>query len=179
MLEHEKKAAAILDKFEPDHAAAAAYVYKTRDRDLILFILQVGFEVLAGRRRATQRKVMRATVIRPGFVSGNTRGPKVTLSVKSRRKLAEATITLFQSWKVGNLPLGKATKARLLSEADAETASGAGHYNNANFYKTLAAPMADDETVADHWKDEEAIKLIRDEIWNEKDPSPSKPPKDA
>lgn len=130
---------------------------------LVQYLVQLGVEHVASKFRAHTRREQRRDVISPTFVQGKQR-PSI-LTPKDKQKVAKAARSLFQTWKIGEIGLGEATKTKLLMEAEAERHAGAGHLKNAVFYEKLAAPMADNETVAEHWENEKAVILIKEEVW--------------
>ena len=149
-----------------DYSDLAATIYKTPK--LAVYVISVGLEHLASRNRATTRRTMRNAVIKPQFSQrqGGVTG-SVTISKRSQRKLEAAARDLFLTWRVGSMALGEMTKEALLTEASNERASAKGHLRNAVFYEALAHPMQSGETVKAYWQSAKAVKLIRDEIWED------------
>lgn len=138
------------------------------NKELTLYFINLGFKEFEARQRRSARTYFKKEMIKPGFMSETY----VPLKPLVKAKVSEKTISqalshatdMFVGWKIGKLEIGMATKEKLLAEALHERKAGAGHIVNALIYERLATPMNDTQTVADHWKTREAIKLIRDEV---------------
>ena len=114
-----------------------------------------------------------AAIIRedPAPLPDSLRGPlRWTIErclAKEPARRYDATRDLFLTWCIGDVPLGDATKEFLVESAQAERKSAKGHLRNAVFYECLAEPMAAGQVVRDYWKEAKAVKLIRDELWQD------------
>ena len=155
----------ILDEVKNDFEKAAGKVYN-EPKDVVLYVLQIGVEHLAARRRATNRRNLRSAVVNPKFVTKHKGAASyVKLSKKSEINLLKATQTLFDDWKIdAHISLGNATREELLEKASAERASAKGHLRNAEFYERLAEPMQPGQRVRDYWTSPKTVELIRKEI---------------
>jgi len=162
---HKDEAHLILDKFGKDYVKAAEAIYNG-PRPLALYVLHVGLEYLASRRRATTRRNMEDTFVNPKFVHrpGAVYG-SVKLSPGHVRKLKQATSDLFLTWCIGDTKLGDATKEFLVNEAQHERKTSKGHLRRAVFYEKLAEPMKSGQKVREYWQAAKAVELIRDDVW--------------
>lgn len=150
-----------------DYVAIAAKIYGG-EKALALYVMQVGVETLAAKRRRSDRQELRSTVVKDDFVK-RPGGPAYSVkpSRRSMDRLGKVVADFFHRWKIGALDLGDATREDLLAEANKERASSKGHLRNAVFYEKLAEPMEPGQRTRDYWKSAEAVKLIRDELWRD------------
>ena len=146
-----------------DLRAAAEKIYRG-SKDTAIYVILVGLERISQRADAAVRRQMRRTVINPQFVKGRTYG-SVKRTRGSIRRAAAAARDLFVSYKIAGISIGLYTKEQLIEQAVKERASAKGHLRVAVWYEALAEPMANGQTVKDYWVSEEAIELIREEIW--------------
>ncbi len=144
-------------------------VYKNH-KELTLFFIRQGFKEYEVQKQREIRNNIKKTILRPEVLQeGAPVKPAIRVKPTARTMThmtdrAIQQLGIFTDWKLGKLPLGDATKGKLITEANHERARGQGHIINAIFYEKLARPMNDSETVANHWKSPETVKLIRDEI---------------
>jgi len=137
-------------------------------RDLALYFIREGFKAYEAKLRRTARTKFKDEVIKPEFMAETYAPPEPIVTVDTSEKSATAYMKkateMFIGWKIGKLEIGSANKEKLLVEARNERNAGRGHVINARIYERLAQPMNSINTVAEHWKTIEAVKLIRDEI---------------
>ncbi len=159
----------MLDAAKGNISAVVDKLMRSSDTTLQSYVMQIGVESIASKRRAFDRRELRHEVINPDFVN-KVRRKRPPMSRKEADKLATATLNVFQKWRIGEIALGDATKQKLLAEANAERHAGNGHMLNAEFYEILAEPMNDSETVAQHWKSAKTVDLIREDLWKDAQP---------
>jgi hypothetical protein len=155
---------AILDDVNNDTDKA---IPKVRlDGELVNYVLRIGLDHIKATRRHKRRQELTNTVVRKEFVRGSVTG-SIKLSKAYVGKLKKVADTLFQDWSIGGVRLGDATKEQLRTWAADLRASAKGSLRNALFYDKLADPMKDGQTVSSYWKSPQAVKIIRDELWEE------------
>lgn len=166
MTEYEDEMAELVENY-PDPAKRNAAVFKSH-RQLALSLINEGFKLFEAKQRRERRNEIKKNILKPEFMNENYVRPKtiapVTVSKRTVTGAINHAVDVFSGWTIGRLEIGKATKDKLLTAAQHERKSGAGHLVNAAIYENLAKPMNNTQTVADYWKSKEAVQLIRDEV---------------
>ncbi len=148
-----------------DLTEAAAVIF-AGPRKLALYVLLIGLQSIARKKRAARRSELRAEV-KPEFKrsSSGVTG-SVVLTERAKKRLFEHTQKLFgdDGWNIGNLNLGDMTREGLLVQADVERKSAVGSIRNADFYEALAEPLKPGQSVRDYWTPKKAG-AVRDKIW--------------
>ncbi len=179
----EDKIEALLENAS-DLSSLARGIYKSHDEELVIHLIHVGLEKYRSQQRNAIKRKIKDTILSAEATEkpvGTSTKPAFDYdpkpSIKTQRKSVENAVkavkSILQSWSIGGIILGDATKDILLHEAKNEYARGKGHVDNARFYERLALPMNNTETVKEnkHWQSDEAVMLIRREILEQSEPS--------
>lgn len=161
-----ERAAELLRITERTDAVMAIY---TGDKDLALYLINLGCDNIERGARATKRRELRR-LVQPDF----TRHPsgiksRMIMTKKTQQNVIDNAKKLFGEWMINaSISMGEATKEDLLVQAQRERASANGHTRNAQFYEALADPMKPGQTVAEFWTPKNAQKL-KEKIWKDSD----------
>lgn len=152
-----------LEQFRTDNPYDAQTQSKrllaSNDKELILYVLQLGFALAKQRQRHDDRQYIKNTghanakekmTISRGRVTGS-------VVIKPSRKTFNAMQKLIVDvWTInGEQKLGDATAANLGEAVQREMISSDGHRKNAEFYNILRKPlMGTSQIVRDQWTDE-------------------------
>jgi len=107
------------------------------------YVMEVGYTTLLAQRRSAERARLKVAPI-PSTVTARTSKRKVGFHPRAQAAKDE----LFNTWMLGNTPLGAASRTLLLSEAEREVGIADGHHKNAQFYRELADLTPEGQTVS-------------------------------
>lgn len=166
MTTYRDQAVEFLTKAGGDVAIAAAKVYNSASRGLILYVITLGLGTLKAKQRRQRRRELKVEV-KPQYTAGRTTG-SIKFTKATQKRLIQHAQDLFgaDGWMIGDLQLGGMTKEQLIAQAESEEASAKGSLRNARFYRALAEPLKSGQKAGSYWKREAGLKL-RDEIFHE------------
>lgn len=142
--------------------------YKQRRR---LKLLQVSPRLIAEEDAASARAALLASPasIAPRDIRRNEQTDNAYSQARDTLKVLDFAFALYDSWKIGNVALGDATKELLLVAADRDTRRADAHMKNAAFYAALAARLRPGQRVRDGIAISDAHSLRQDVYGEERD----------
>jgi hypothetical protein len=161
-----------LDQFRTDNPydfdTQAKRLLASDDKELILYVLTLGFAVAKSRQRHTERDYIKnvgqappVERLVPGRVTGSV---KILPTKKTQNAMNQLILNV---WRVnGEQKLGDATGNDLSIAIKRETTSSIGHDKNARFYAQLKKELNSKQTVSDKW-DEGLVRQLIEEVYGE------------
>jgi hypothetical protein len=128
-----------------------------KNKNLAFYLIELGLNVLRGRRRRQRRLEIKAEAPKPEKQAATRTNPRpfAKFSDKGKTKMSQMTNEWLGAtgWHIGKRDLLDFTRGELLLEIDKEYRRGNGHLDNARWYEALVEPMkSNDQTIGDFWR---------------------------
>jgi hypothetical protein len=145
---------AVIELIE-DHGRIDAAEVILQNRELALYVIDVGVNKILALERRLVRREMKNKILPHEDIKYTERGA-INFSAQTMKRVNSHHKEFMRRWYIGGLSLGNLTKEELLAEAAKEKKAGHGHFMNASIYEILAKPLQPGQRMRDYWTEEDA-----------------------